>query len=98
LNQVNLWYAGGNNLAINSELSAGLRFGIFDKLFKKYLVRTAPSNKAIQTDWFTVASFMVSNDYIEKIRLMDEDYFLYFEELDFCSQGKDNSLHCWYIT
>jgi hypothetical protein len=83
--------------SIISELSAGLRFGIFDKLLKKYLVRTAPSNKAIQADWLAGASFMVSNEYIEKIGLMDEDYFLYFEELDFCLQGKDNGMHCWYI-
>ena len=82
---------------IISELSAGLRFGVFDKLLKKYLVRTAPSNRVIQTDWLAGASFMVSNAYIKKIGLMDDDYFLYFEEPDFCLQGKNNHMPCWYI-
>jgi N-acetylglucosaminyl-diphospho-decaprenol L-rhamnosyltransferase len=82
---------------IISELSGGLRLGVFDKLIKKYLVRVEPCNIDIQADWLSGASFMVSNEYIEKIGLIDEDYFLYFEELDFFLQGKRNNMHCWYI-
>jgi N-acetylglucosaminyl-diphospho-decaprenol L-rhamnosyltransferase len=82
---------------IISELSQGLRLGVFDKLVKKYLVRTEPSIIPIQTDWLSGASFMVSKTYIEKIGLMDEDYFLYFEEVDFFLQGKRKKMHCWYI-
>jgi hypothetical protein len=83
--------------SIVSELSTGLRLGIFDKLLKKYLVRAASSNKVVQTDWLAGASFMVSNEYIKRIGLMDDGYFLYFEELDFCLQGKHNDMPCWYI-
>jgi N-acetylglucosaminyl-diphospho-decaprenol L-rhamnosyltransferase len=82
---------------IISEFSGGLRLGVFDKLVKKYLVRKEPSNTPIQTDWLSGASFMVSNEYIKKIGLMDEDYFLYFEEVDFFLQGKHKNMHCWYI-
>ncbi|PKH85167.1 glycosyltransferase family 2 protein [Colwellia sp. Bg11-28] len=82
---------------IISELSAGLRLGIFDKIVKKHLVRAEPSNTPIQADWLAGASFMVSNKYIKKIGLIDDDYFLYFEELDFCLQGKRNNMPCWYI-
>jgi N-acetylglucosaminyl-diphospho-decaprenol L-rhamnosyltransferase len=80
-----------------SELSSGLRLGIFDKLLKKHLVRTEPSSLPVQTDWLAGASFMVSNEYINKIGLMDDAYFLYFEELDFCLQGQRNNMPCWYI-
>lgn len=82
---------------ILSELSAGLRLGVFDKLVKKHLVRTEPSSKPIQADWLAGASFMVSNEYINTIGLIDDDYFLYFEELDFCLQGQRNNMPCWYI-
>jgi N-acetylglucosaminyl-diphospho-decaprenol L-rhamnosyltransferase len=82
---------------ILSELSAGLRLGVFDKLVKKHLVRTEPSSIPIQADWLAGASFMVSNEYINKIGLIDDDYFLYFEELDFCLQGQRNNMPCWYI-
>jgi N-acetylglucosaminyl-diphospho-decaprenol L-rhamnosyltransferase len=82
---------------IISELSEGLRLGVFDKLVKKYLVRTEPSIVPIQTDWLSGASFMVSKEYIQKVGLMDEDYFLYFEELDFFLQGKRKNMYCWYI-
>jgi N-acetylglucosaminyl-diphospho-decaprenol L-rhamnosyltransferase len=82
---------------ILSELSAGLRLGVFDKLIKKYLVRTEPSSTPIQADWLAGASFMVSNEYINKIGLIDDAYFLYFEELDFCLKGQRNNMPCWYI-
>jgi len=82
---------------IISELSAGFRLGLFDKLVKKYLVRTEPSDNPVKTDWLAGASFMVSKAYIETIGLIDDDYFLYFEELDFCLQGKRNNMPCWYI-
>jgi N-acetylglucosaminyl-diphospho-decaprenol L-rhamnosyltransferase len=82
---------------IISELSEGLGLGIFDRLVRKYLVRKPPSNSSLQTDWLSGASFMVSNEYIERVGLIDDDYFLYFEELDFCLQGKRNNMHCWYI-
>ncbi len=82
---------------ILSELSAGLRLGIFDRLAKKYLVRTEPSSSPIQADWLAGASFIVSNEYIKKVGLIDADYFLYFEELDFCLQGQRNNMPCWYI-
>ena len=82
---------------ILSELSAGLRLGIFDKLIKKYLVRTEESNTAIKADWLAGASFMVTEQYIKTIGLIDDDYFLYFEELDFCLQGQRNNMPCWYI-
>jgi N-acetylglucosaminyl-diphospho-decaprenol L-rhamnosyltransferase len=82
---------------ILSELSSGLRLGVFDRLLKKHLVRTEPSSSAIQTDWLAGASFMVSNKYINKIGLIDDAYFLYFEELDFCLQGQRNNMPCWYI-
>jgi len=82
---------------ILSELSSGLRLGVFDKLLKKHLVRTEPSSLPVQTDWLAGASFMVSNEYINKIGLIDDAYFLYFEELDFCLQGHRNNMPCWYI-
>jgi N-acetylglucosaminyl-diphospho-decaprenol L-rhamnosyltransferase len=82
---------------ILSEFSSGLRLGVFDNLIKKYLVRTEPSSSPIQIDWLAGASFMVSNEYINKIGLMDDAYFLYFEELDFCLQGQRNNMPCWYI-
>jgi N-acetylglucosaminyl-diphospho-decaprenol L-rhamnosyltransferase len=82
---------------IISELSDGLRLGIFDKLNRKYLVRRPQSLYSVQTDWLSGASFMVSSEYIERIGLIDDDYFLYFEELDFCLQGKRNNMLCWYI-
>jgi GT2 family glycosyltransferase len=90
-------YSYFNFPGVISELSDGLRLGMFDKIIKNYLVRKEPSNKPMQVDWLSGASFMVSKEYIQQIGLIDDSYFLYFEELDFCLQGNRNKFYCWYI-
>jgi len=42
------------------------------------------------------ASMFVSNDFIKSVGLMCEDYFLYFEELDWVMRGKEKGWACGY--
>jgi GT2 family glycosyltransferase len=46
---------------------------------------------AVERDLFyiTGASMLVSNAFVREIGLMQEDYFLYFEELDWAMRGRD---------
>ncbi|MDD5065537.1 MAG: glycosyltransferase family 2 protein [bacterium] len=41
-----------------------------------------------EADWVTGAFFMVKQDVIQEIGLMDEAYFLYSEETDYCWQAR----------
>jgi GT2 family glycosyltransferase len=46
---------------------------------------------AVERDMFYVAgaSMFISNTFVREIGLMQEDYFLYFEELDWAMRGRD---------
>lgn len=84
--------------SIMSELLSSLRLGILDKYFSKYLV----SNGLIPTqstkiDWLAGASMLIRYQVIRDIGLMDENYFLYFEETDYCLQAKLSNWECWYV-
>ncbi|WP_273179955.1 MULTISPECIES: glycosyltransferase family 2 protein [Methylophaga] len=84
--------------SLKSELLSGLRLGVTDKLFSKYLV----SPRYISTqpeivDWLAGASMFIRYSVIEDIGLMDENYFLYFEETDFCLQAKKSGWDCWFV-
>ncbi len=83
---------------LKSELLSGLRLGITDKLFSKYLVspKEIPSEPAM-VEWLAGASMLIRYSVIEDIGLMDEQYFLYFEETDFCLQAHKFGWQSWYL-
>jgi N-acetylglucosaminyl-diphospho-decaprenol L-rhamnosyltransferase len=80
------------------ELESGLRLGIVSKLLTKSVVaRTMPQDKPSQIDWVPGASLIVRREVFETIGLMDEEYFLYYEETDFCLQAQRAGWMCWYV-
>ncbi|HDY85265.1 hypothetical protein LCGC14_0480300 [marine sediment metagenome] len=82
---------------ILSELDSGLRFGPISKLLSRWKVTTKIENLAVPTDWLAGASMIIRQEVFDDIGLMDEDYFLYFEETDFCLQAKRKGWQCWYV-
>ncbi len=47
-----------------------------------------------ETDYITGACMLVKREVIEKIGLMDEDYFLYFEDVDWCVKARKAGYKC----
>ncbi|MBD2022181.1 glycosyltransferase family 2 protein [Leptolyngbya sp. FACHB-36] len=82
---------------ILSELESGLRLGIVSKLLEKWAVVRRMTNQQCQVDWLPGASMMIRRSVFEAIGLMDEGYFLYYEETDFCLQAKRAGWSCWYV-
>ncbi len=84
--------------SIWSELLSSLSIGILNKKFQSYLV-TLPEmpDTSIECDWVAGASMFVRYKVFEEAGLMDETYFLYFEETDFCLQAKRAGWKCWYV-
>lgn len=81
-----------------SELSSSLRLGILDKLLAEWIV--APKdiyNKPERMEWVAGASMLIRSSVFDDIGLMDEEYFLYFEETDFCFQAHKKGWECWYV-
>jgi N-acetylglucosaminyl-diphospho-decaprenol L-rhamnosyltransferase len=80
-----------------SELDQGLRLGVVSKLLKPWLVAPPVSETDCPTDWVAGASMIVRRQVFEQVGLMDEDYFMYYEETDFCRQAKQAGWPCWYV-
>ena len=83
--------------SIWSELASGLRLGIVGTLLKKHLVLLRMSDRAERVDWLPGASMLVRREVFEQVGLMDEGYFLYFEETDFCLRAAKAGWACWYV-
>jgi len=65
-------------------------------LFRKWLgvgwrtneVPAGPHDVALELDFPVGASMFVRTDYLDQVGLMDDSYFLYFEEMDWVERGR----------
>lgn len=74
--------------SVLGELEGGLRLGFVTRLLSRFVVAPPVRDDAHSTDWVAGASMIIRREVIDQIGLMDEDYFLYFEEVDYCRKAK----------
>jgi GT2 family glycosyltransferase len=67
------------------------------KLLRNWVVAPPASDQPHQTDWVAGASMMIRREVFESIGLLDEKYFMYFEEVDFCLRANRAGWKCWYV-
>ncbi len=92
-----LWPIAFRFPTVLSELDSGLRLGIVSKLLSNWVVARTMNNEESQVDWLPGASMMIRRQVFESVGLMDEEYFLYYEETDYCLQAKRAGWSCWYV-
>jgi GT2 family glycosyltransferase len=80
-----------------SEFERGVRLGIVSKLLASRIVAPPAPQAACSTDWIAGASMIIRRDVFTGVGLMDEKYFMYFEEVDFCLAAKRAGWQCWYV-
>ena len=83
--------------SILSELDAGLRFGLVTHLLRPWIVAKHMTAVPQAIDWIPGASMMLRRQVLDTIGGLDENYFLYFEETDFCFRAKLAGFPTWYV-
>jgi GT2 family glycosyltransferase len=83
--------------SIRSELDDGLRLGFVSRLLQNQCVAPPVRDDTHQTDWVAGASMIVRREVFDAIGLMDEGYFMYYEEVDFCLRANRAGWPCWYV-
>jgi GT2 family glycosyltransferase len=80
-----------------SELEDSARLGLLRRLLHRYVASHRPGTEAHQCDWVSGASLIVRREVLEQVGLMDDGYFLYFEEVDYCWRAKRAGWEVWYV-
>jgi len=80
-----------------SEVEAGLKIGVASRLLENWMVLRKMPDEPTRVDWIPGASMLVRRELIEQIGGLDEEYFLYYEETDFCLKAQRNGWECWYV-
>jgi N-acetylglucosaminyl-diphospho-decaprenol L-rhamnosyltransferase len=79
-----------------SELIGSAKTGFITKLFKNKVVPQPVSDTSKNYDWVSFASVLVNAKVFEDIELMDEGYFMYFEDVEFCHRAKQSGWEIMY--
>jgi N-acetylglucosaminyl-diphospho-decaprenol L-rhamnosyltransferase len=83
--------------SVLGELESEAAFGPVSRLLKSFAIASPPSAAAERTDWVSGAAMLVRRQVFEQIGLLDEDFFLYYEETDFARRAKQHGFECWYV-
>jgi len=86
------------DFTVIGEMLSGFRFSGLSWLFSKWLIAPVEISKSLhKTAWVAGASMMIRREVFQGIGLFDEDYFLYYEEVDFCVRTRRAGWECWYV-
>ena len=82
---------------VASEFEQGFRLGLISRLLHRRVVAPPVQSGPHRADWLSGASFLVRRAVFASVGLLDERYFLYFEEVDFCWRARAAGWSCWYV-
>ncbi|MFC1757290.1 glycosyltransferase family 2 protein [Planctomycetota bacterium] len=78
-----------------SEFEQQIRTGPFTRMLEQYVVSLPiATDQPTPCEWVSGAAMMVRTGVFEQIGMIDEAYFLYFEEVDFCARALDVGIKC----
>jgi N-acetylglucosaminyl-diphospho-decaprenol L-rhamnosyltransferase len=80
-----------------SEVDSGIEFGLVTEALRRWVVAQPMGSAAQPVDWVSGASMMIRPAVISAIGGFDENYFLYFEETDFCFRANRAGFSTWYV-
>jgi N-acetylglucosaminyl-diphospho-decaprenol L-rhamnosyltransferase len=79
------------------EIDQGLNFGFVSNLLRRWATVRRMSKENEPVDWISGASMMIRPGVFKALGGMDENYFLYFEETDFCTRARRAGFSTWYV-
>ncbi len=83
--------------SILSEIEGGLRLGFATRILRRWAVAIETCAVTQPVDWVSGASMMVRREVFDAVGGFDENYFLYFEETDFCLRARKAGFSTWYV-
>jgi N-acetylglucosaminyl-diphospho-decaprenol L-rhamnosyltransferase len=83
--------------SILGEMESGLRFALATRILRRWVVPVVMTGESQPIDWLPGASMMIRSAVLDSIGGFDENYFLYYEETDFCYRAKRAGFSTWYV-
>ena len=72
------------------------KFPYFKSLLNKFLLKDKDLTKLQDVDWVMGSAMLIRRADLEKVGLMDERFYMYFEDVDWCRRFWENRLRVVY--
>jgi N-acetylglucosaminyl-diphospho-decaprenol L-rhamnosyltransferase len=92
------WHIAFRFPSMIGELNQGLGFGVVTRLLNPWTTVMYMEDSNRPVDWVSGASMMIRPKVFKAIGGMDENYFLFFEETDFCRRAMHAGFSTWYVS
>lgn len=83
--------------SLAAELEGAVGIGLVTKLLYRWKVSKPVPRETTRVDWLAGASMLIRGRVFEEIGPFDDDFFLYFEETDFCRRAARAGWSTWYV-
>jgi N-acetylglucosaminyl-diphospho-decaprenol L-rhamnosyltransferase len=70
-----------------SEFLGAASTGPISRLLKRYEILLPPSDEPREADWLAFPCVVIRRELIEEIGMLEEGYFLYFDDVDYCRRA-----------
>jgi N-acetylglucosaminyl-diphospho-decaprenol L-rhamnosyltransferase len=80
-----------------SEIEHGMQLGLVTRCLSRWTVARSMKSIAQATDWISGASMMIRPEVLSVVGGFDENFFLYFEETEFCHRAQRAQFSTWYV-
>ena len=68
-----------------------------NRILRRYYVLDRPDDEVQEVDWVTGACILMRREAIEEVGLLDEGFFMYSEELDWCRRARGRGWKVIYL-
>lgn len=82
-----IWYAGGK---VDWDNLRAIHFGLKEKISEKYLQKST-------VDFASGCCMLISRNAIQETGLLPEEYFMYYEDMDYCIMVADKGFKIEYV-
>jgi N-acetylglucosaminyl-diphospho-decaprenol L-rhamnosyltransferase len=72
-----------------SEMLLAAGTGVLDRLFARWVVAIGVFDDPTETPWLSFACVLIRRRVIEQVGMMDEEYFMYFEDIDYSRRVRE---------
>jgi len=79
------------------EFEASVNLGLVSRLLGRWVVAPPVPNEVREAGWVSGASIIVRPEVFRDIGLLDEGYFTFYEDVDFCFNARKAGWSIWYV-
>lgn len=79
------------------EFEASVNLGMVSTVLGRWVTAPPLSDKSCEADWLAGASIIVRREVFRDIGLLDEGYFTFYEDVDFCFNARKAGWSVWYV-